>query len=443
MVTAIVVVLLLVLVNGLFAMSEIAIVSSRRVRLEQLASTGRAGARQALALAAEPTRFLSSVQVGITAIGILSGAIAGESIAVGIRSALEAVPALQEHAEAASLSIVVVGLTFVSLVLGELVPKRLALANPERVASLIAPPMAFVASVGQPMVYVLSFITDAFVRLAGIRHTDQPAVTVDEIRIMLEQGAREGVFEPTEHRLMSNVLRLDERPLGSALTPRADITYIDVRDTVADHRAKLRADHHNVLPLCDGGLDRVLGFVRSARLLDRLLDDPAADLAALAEPALFVPETMTLMTLLEQFRRTHLPVALVVDEFGGVEGLVSLTDVVSALVGELPEEPGEEPFVVVREDGTWLIDGRLPLDALIETLADPAVVSDYERARCHTLGGLVMLALGRVPQVGDWFTRSQHRFEVVDMDRHRIDRVLVSRLAVPSPPETAPGPEHA
>ncbi|MGE0449381.1 MAG: hemolysin family protein [Vicinamibacterales bacterium] len=431
MLTALAVLLVLILVNGLFALSEIAIVSSSRVRLQQLASRGRTGAAQALALAAEPTRFLSSVQVGITAIGILSGAIARESIAVGIRSALEGMPPLAAHADSLSVGIMVIALTLVSLILGELVPKRLALANPEAVAAAIARPMTLVASIGRPIVHLLSATTDALVRVTGIRQTPQPAVTADEIRIMLEQGAREGVFEPIEHRLMSNVLDLDERLVGSALTPRADITFLDVREGRDVHRARLRAHHHNVLPLCDGGMDHVLGFVRAARVLDRMLEDPSADLVSLAEPALFVPETMTLMTLLEQFRRTHLPVALVVDEFGGVEGLVSLTDVMSAIVGDLPDEPGEQPLVVVRDDGTWLMDGRVSIDALVDTLGDPGIASPRDRARCHTLGGLVMLALGRVPRVGDTFVRGFHRFEVVDMDRHRIDRVLIGPVERP------------
>jgi putative hemolysin len=212
------------------------------------------------------------------------------------------------------------------------------------------------------------------------------------------------------------------------LTPRSDIVYLDVRDSVDTNRAKLRGGLHGVFPLCDGGLDHVLGFVRSTKVLERVLDTGGLDLPALAEPALFVPETMTLMKLLEQFKRTHLPLALVVDEFGDVEGLVSLTDVIAAIVGDLPSEPGEEPSIVRREDGSWLMDGGIDLTTVVRTLGDESLLTDEDRQHYHTLGGLAMLALGRVPRTGDLFERGGFRFEIVDMDGNRVDRLLVSPL---------------
>lgn len=428
MLTQLFVLLALILVNGLFALSEIAIISSRRARLLQLADQGSAGARRALALASEPTRFLSSVQVGITSIGILNGAIGEASVAVHLRGWLEQVPRLAPYADTLSLALMVVTLTYVSLILGELVPKRLALAHPEAFASAIAAPMQVVARVGRPVVHLLSITTDAIVRLAGVRQTKQPGVTADEVRVMLEQGAEEGVFEPSEHQMVSNVLRLDDRPVGSALTPRSEVLYLDLRESMTVTREKIRSATHAVLPLCDGGMDQVLGFVRAARVLDRMIDTPAPDLTAVVEPALFVPETITLMTLLEQFKLTHLPVALVVDEFGGVEGLVSLTDVITSIVGDLPAAPGEEPLIVARADGGWLVDGGTPLDHLVDTLDAASLSADQELKRFHTLGGLVMLALGRIPRTGDVFERGGFRFEIADMDGNRVDRVLVSRL---------------
>lgn len=425
--TDIVLVFVLILLNGLFAMSEIAIVSSRRARLVQMADAGRTGARHALQLASEPTRFLSSVQVGITCIGILNGAIGEATIANRLRVTYEQVPALAPYAHTLALASMVIVLTYVSLIVGELVPKRLALTNPERIASIIARPMVILAAIGRPLVVLLSASTDAILRLFGVQQSKQPAVTVEEIKVLVEQGAEEGVFAPTEQELVTNVLNLDDRHVGAALTPRGDVVHLDVQETDETTREKLRAALHNVFPVCDGGLDHVLGFVRSTRILEQTLTGGTLDLRTLIEPALFVPETMTLMTLLEQFKRTHLPVALVVDEFGNVEGLVSLTDVISAIVGDLPSEPGTEPLIVRREDGSWLMDGGLENTTVARTLDADLLLED--QSHYHTLGGLAMLALGRVPKTGDVFERSGYRFEVVDMDGNRVDRVLLSPIA--------------
>jgi putative hemolysin len=420
--------LALILINGVFALSEISVVSSRRARLVQLAEAGSSGARHALALASEPTRFLSSVQVGITSIGILSGAIGEASVAARLRGWLEQVPSLAPYAETIALALMVIGLTYVSLILGELVPKRLALSNPERIASLIARPMQIVAAAVRPLVYLLSRSTDAILRLLGAPMAKQPAVTVEEIRVLLEQGAEEGVFAETEHEMVTNVLHLDERQVGSVLTPRTDIVYLDIHDSPETNRKKLRGSHA-VLPLCDGDLDRVLGIVRATNVLEQLLDGRSLELRSLIEPPLFVPDTMSLMKLLEQFKRTHLPVALVVNEFGGLEGLVSLTDVIASIVGDLPTEPGEEPSIVRREDGSWLIDGSLDLDSVLREVDAESLLPDVDRHHYHTLGGFAMAELGRVPRTGDRFQKGPLRFEIVDMDGNRVDRILVSRRA--------------
>ena len=429
MLTDLLLLLVLILLNGVFAMSEIAIVSSRRARLVQLAESGSAGARRALTLASEPTRFLSSVQVGITSIGILNGAIGEASIARPIRAAVEQVPLLAAYAETISLILMVVLLTYVSLILGELVPKRLALTNPEAIASIIAPPMDVLARIGRPLVRLLSMSTDGILRLFGVRQQKQTGVTADEIRVMLQQGTEEGVFERSEHDMVTNVLNLDDRHVGAALTPRSDVVFLDVREPAEISRQKAREAPHAVLPLCDGGLDRVLGFVRTTRVLAQMLDQPTIDLRACAEPPLFVPEAMSLMKLLEQFKRTHLPLALVVDEFGEVEGLVTLTDVISSIVGELPSEEGDEAMVVQREDGSWLMDGALDLDSVLRAVGGGSAFSDEDREHYHTLGGLAMQVLGRIPRTGDVFDRAGFRFEIVDMDGNRVDRVLVSRIA--------------
>ncbi len=434
--TDILLVFVLILLNGLFAMSEIAIVSSRRARLMQLADGGSAGAQAALLLASEPTRFLSSVQVGITAIGILNGAIGEATIAGRLRAYFEQFPMLAPYANTAALAVMVLALTYVSLILGELVPKRIAMTHPERIASLIARPMRMLAAAGRPLVQLLSVSTDTVLRILRVRPVKHPAVTVEEIKVLLAQGAKEGIFEPAEQEMVTNVLNLDDRQVRAVLTPRSDVAFLDVRDPLDVNREKLKTDRHAVLPLCDGGLDHVIGVVRSPRVLGQMVETGTFDLAALVEPALFVPETMTLMNLLEQFRRTHLPLALVVDEHGALQGLVSLTDVIAAIVGDLPSEPGEERSIVQREDGSWLLDGGLDMEAVSRTLDTDRLLDDDDRRHYHTLGGLVMLALGRVPRTGDVFRRDRYRFEVVDMDGNRVDRVLVS------PVQPAEGTRH-
>jgi putative hemolysin len=419
----------LILLNGAFAMSEIAVVSSRRARLTQLVEEGHGGAARALELASEPTRFLSTVQVGITSIGILSGAVGEAAIADRIQVSLEALPLLAPYAEPVSRALMVIALTYVSLIVGELVPKRLGLTHPERIASLVAGPMYALAVAGRPVVYLLSKSTETLTRLLRFPQTRQPAISLEEIKVLMQQGTEEGVFEEAEQKLVTNVLNLDERQVGAILTPRSDVVFLDVELPFEENRVTLSETPHTVLPLCRGSLDDVIGFVRSIDILTRVLKGEVVDLVALASQPLFVPRTVTLMALLEQFRRTHLPVALVVDEFGGVAGLVSLADVTAAIVGELPVSPNEEPAIVRRQDGTLLVEGALEIDQLEQEL-ETDLLSEDDRRHYHTLGGLVMFALGRVPKTGDFFDHAGHRFEVVDMDGNRVDRVLVT----PAPP---------
>lgn len=427
--TDLILLLALISLNGVFAMSEIAVISSRRARLIQLAESGRAGAQVALTLSAEPTRFLSTVQVGITSIGILSGAIGESAIADRLRVLIENVPVLAPYAGPLSLLLMVISLTYVSLIVGELVPKRLALTRPEQIATIMARPMQWLATAARPIVAVLSLSTDGVLRLLRVRASTGSAITMDELRLLMEQGTAEGVFEPAEQELVSNVLKLDDRPVGAILTPRSEVVFIDLEDPAGETREKLRQSPHVVLPVCTGGLDHVGGFLRTSRVLDQLLTGQPVDVAALIEPPLFVPHTMSLMKLLQHFKRTRLPVALVVDEFGGVDGLVSLTDVVSAIVGDLPGRDDAEPAIVNREDGSWLFDGDVMVEVVAHTIGAPDLLADDARQHYHTLGGLVMDALGRVPRTGDRFTRAGFRFEVVDMDGNRVDRVLVGKQA--------------
>jgi putative hemolysin len=287
--------------------------------------------------------------------------------------------------------------------------------------------MQALAAAAKPMVYVLMRSTDAIVRLLGAPTGAQPAVSHEEIKVLLEQGAKEGVFEQSEREMMTNVLELDQRSVSSVLTPRAEVVSLDIREPQNVMREKLRTSPHSVLPLCDGGLDHVIGFVRASRLLGAMLESGTFDPAVVTEPAHFVPHSMNLMRLLQQFKVSHLPVALVVDEYGGVDGLVSLTDLVSAIVGDLPTEPGEDPAVVKRPDGSWLVDGSLDIETAERVLGVDSLSGDDEATDYHTVGGLAMEALGRIPRTGDVFERGDLRFEVVDMDGHRVDRLLVMR----------------
>jgi putative hemolysin len=428
--------LFLTLLNGLCALSEIAIVSSRRVRLQQLADQGRRGAVVALQLAEQPTRFLSTVQVGITSIGIMSGAIGEATISTRLRGAIATVPVplLADHAETIAFVVMVVTLTYVSLIAGELVPKRLALTRPEAIAAIISRPMRLLSAIVRPLVFLLSVSTDTVLRLLRVRHAKGPAVTLEEFRVLIAQGTEEGVFDETEEELVSNVLRLDERRVGAIMTPRADIVFLDSRAPFAVNRAVLTSHPHTVLPLCDGTLERVFGFVKSTDVLVRLLRGESVDLRRLASPPLFVPATTTVMRLLEQFRRTHLPLALVIDEHGGVSGLISFSDIVGAVVGDLPPEPGEDPMVVSRGDGSWLVDGAYDLDGM-RRLLDREDFAQDARDFYHTLGGLAMLVLGRVPRAGDRFEKDGVQFEVVDMDANRVDKLMVTQ-----PPRDAEEP---
>jgi putative hemolysin len=432
--------LLLIALNGILALSEIAVVGSRRARLQQLADDGSVGAARALQLAAEPTRFLSTVQVGITCLGILSGAIGEATIATQLRGTLEQVPALQAVAGPLSVAVMVVVLTYVSLIVGELVPKRLALTRPEAFASAMARPMQLLSVISRPVVYILTLSTDSLLRLFRIRTVPGPSVSAEEIKVLIGQGTEEGVFEPSERELVTNVLNLDERTVAEILTPRSDIVFLDVRQPLEASRAKIEGQDHTIVPLCDGGLEHVLGFARSTRVLSALCRTTAIDLQAIAEPPLFVPQTLSLMRLLEHFKRSHQPVALVVDEFGDVDGLVSLMDVVSAIVGDLPGEPGEESPIVRRADGSWLVEGTTDVDTVARGVGDEAdaLTDDATPPRYRTLAGLAMLTLGRLPRTGDSFRRGPFRIEIVDMDGRRVDQVLVTREPVSLPRNAEP-----
>lgn len=424
-------ILLLIVMNGLFAMAEIAIVSARKMRLRQSADKGSKGASRALELAEQPTRFLSTVQVGITSIGILSGALGERAVVEQLQARLAEVPELSPYAHEIAMTAMVIVITYVSLIIGELVPKRLALLRPEPIAAFFSRMMHTLSLLALPVVKVLSVSTDLILRLLGARRPNEPTVTEEEIKLLLEQATMEGIFERTEQQLVENILRLDDRKVGAIMTPRKDIVFLDVQKPFERNRQTIMDHPHWIIPLCRDGLDNIVGFVKTKDLLNRMLSGEKADLMALNTPALFVPNSLSLMQVLEQFKKSHLHTALVVDEYGELDGLVSLSDILEAIVGDIPSETDdEEPQAVRREDGTWLVDGMLDSDRLKELFGLPALPEE-QTGNFHTVGGFVMLRLGNVPKVTDSFEYEGLRFEVVDMDRNRVDKVLVS--ATPTP----------
>ena len=429
-----VVILLLILANGVFALAEIAVVSARRARLQEWAEAGNARARTALELAERPDEFLSTVQIGITLVGILAGAFGGARLAEPLAEVLRPLPGIGPYAETISLGLVVGGIAYLSLIVGELVPKQLALRSPERLAAALAGPMRLVSRLASPAVRLLSLSTAAVLRLCRVRPAPEPPVTEGEIRLMMRQGAQAGVVEAAEHDMLQGVFRLGDRRISALMTPRADIVWLDLDDPPEALHRRVTDTVHSWVPVGRGALDHLVGVARAKDLLAPLLTGQPEALEAAIRPPVVVPDSLRALQVVEQFRRAGLHVALVVDEYGGVQGLVTPMDLLEALVGDLPDAGlPAEPAAVRREDGSWLVDGMLPADDLKDLLPLGALPGEGTGAY-QTVSGLVMQQLGRIPATGDQFPWGGFRFEVVDMDGHRVDKVLVT----PLPPETAP-----
>jgi putative hemolysin len=422
------VIFLLIAANGLLAMSEIAIVAARKARLQQSANSGDTGARTALELSAHPNRFLATVQIGITLVGILAGAFGGATLAHDIERLAAAVPTLVPYAGIIGVGVVVVGVTFFSLVLGELVPKRIALVHAERIASTVAAPMRFLSSLAYPLVRLLGVSTDTVLRIFRVKPSLEPHVTPEEIKILVEQGTALGVFEESEQDMIAGVLRLDERNIGAFMTPRTQMVWIDVGDSPETLRAKIAKSRHSRFPVILGSFDNVLGFVSAKDVLNQSLSSQPINIRQALGPPLFVPETASALKVLDLFKREGAHFALVTDEYGGIQGVVTDWDILEAIVGELPSrgEPNE-PEVTIRDDGSWLVDGLLNIDRLEEIL-EMDTTPEEESGRYHTVSGFVMTRLGGIPAVGQHFEWKGFRFEVMDMDGRRVDKVLISRV---------------
>ena len=425
-------ILVLIVANGIFSGSEIAIVSARRVRLEQLANQGNRRAAMALRLASSPNDLLSTVQIGITLIGILSGAVGGATLSGRLRPVIDAIPPLRPWSEPISLALVVSLITYLSLVIGELVPKRIALNNPEAIACAVAQPMRWLSRWGAPLVHLLGRSTDGLLRLMGITIAGEPVLTEEEIRALIRQGAESGVLEEAEHEMVQRVFHLADRPVRAIMTPRTEIRWLDLDAPVTAQLDEVLASRHSRLPVAHGRLDDCVGIVRSHALLAARLEQGTLDVDALLQAPLYITESAGTLAVIGQFRERGVEIALVTDEYGGIEGLVTLTDLMEAIVGDLPSaEQEQEPTVRRRDDGSWLIDAVLPLETL-KQLLEREVLPGEDGGGFHTLAGFLLHRFGRVPSAGDHFSWDGLRFEVVDMDGHRIDKVLVSREERPS-----------
>ena len=420
---------LLVLLNGFLAMSEIAVVSSRKSRLQKLSDDGNQGAEMALGLSGEPSGFLSTIQVGITTIGILSGAVGEDMLIEPLSIKMAGIPLVAPYAKGISMTLVVVGLTYFSVVVGELVPKSLGLLAPESIASRVAGPMAFLSKLASPLVWLLSSSSKLILRAIGAKPPTEPSLTDDEINVLMEQGAEEGVFHESEQAIVSNVLRLDEQRIVAIMTHRNDIYTIDLEESESEKRRCLVEAPFTRIVVCRDGLDHVVGILRTPDMLKCLETGEKLDIERFVRPPLYIPEGVTTTHLLENFRRTRQQCALVVDEYGELQGLVTLTDVLISIVGELPSsEITDRPEILKRSDGSWLADGGVSIERLKSMLKIEDDFPGEEENAFNTLGGLMMFILGRIPVEMDRVEILGWAIEVLDMDRNRVDKVLLTHM---------------
>jgi putative hemolysin len=429
----ILVILLLLLANGYLALSEIAVVSARRPRLLQRAERGDAGARVAAELSQSPTKFLSTVQVGITLIGILSGAYGGATIAEELAALLRGYPAIATYSEGVAFAIVVVAISYLSVIIGELVPKRIALSNPERFAALVARPVTMLSRIAAPAVAALEYTSDFIMKVFRLPQGGDAAVTEADVAAMIATGTATGVFDPVERRMVERVFRLDDEPVAAMMTPRTEIVWLDVNDSLGAHYDLIRQHPYSRFPVCDGSLDRILGivYVRDIWIAQRDASAQAPlDLRSLVRQPLFVPDRSPALDVLEQFQASGTHVAVIIDEHGGVDGLLTLNNILTFLVAPPAGAPArpDEAAIVKRTENSWLVDGSLSLGDFYAGIGVDDPEANKPRAY-HTVAGLVMTLLGRMPAAGDRVEIGPLTLEVADMDGFRVDKALVARRA--------------
>ena len=426
----ILILIVLLLINGIFVMSEMAVISSRKARLQQLANEGSKRAAAALELAQNPTTFLSTVQIGITLVSVLLGALGGSVFSAPLATLFQLWPPISQYANTIAFGIVVVIITGLTLTVGELVPKRLALHQPERIAASIAGPMSSLSKLFTPLVWLLGRITEFALEMMGIKPSDEPPVTEEEIHLMIDQGTEAGVIEESEQDMVEGIFSLSDSRIYSLMTPRTEIIWLDITDKPDEIRNKIVESPFSRFPVCQDNLDTVLGIVKARDLLAPPgLSSEAFKLKDKLRPAFYVPETMFASRALEVFKEKNAELMLVIDEFGGLQGLLTLNDIIEEIVGDIEAEPQ----ATQRQDGSWLLDGMLEMDNFKEIFKLEKLPHEDEY---ETLSGFVMTTLGRVPQAADHFEWNGLRFEVMDMDGRRVDKVLVTTL--PPRPTTQP-----
>jgi putative hemolysin len=410
-----------------FALSEIAIVSSRKPRLQHLANKGNLRAKVALDLANAPDYFLSTVQAGITLVGILAGAFGGATITDSVTSYFVQIPSLAEYAQPLSLAIVVISITYLSLIIGELIPKQLALKDPERVACMIAIPMRSLSVVMYPIVRFLTFSTNIIIRTFGIKDNANPSVTEEEIKVMLEEGTKAGTFNEVEQEMVERVFRLADQSVNALMTPRTEIIWLDTEDTLEENFKKIKESSHSFFPVCKGGIDNVLGVVHVKDLFSASLTGKMVSLEDHLRKPLYIVENVLVVQLIEQFKESGTHFAFLVDEYGGIQGLLTLNDILKAVVGEeIDSGDKTNPYVVQRADGSYLIDGTLLIDEFKE-LFKIDTMSEDETGNYQTLAGFTINQMGKIPTAGQFFDWRNLRIEVVDMDGNRVDKLLISQ----------------
>ena len=415
-------ILALIFINGILAMSEAALVASRKARLQQKAGEGDRSSGLALKLLEDPNIFLSTTQIGITLIGVLAGAVGGATIAEALGSLLQRIPFLSDYGHSIALAVVVLTITILTLWLGELVPKRLGLHSPERIARVMAAPMLFISRVFYPFIRLMSAATNFILRLLGIKASSEPPITEEELQMLISQGTQAGVFEESEQDMVEGVFSLSDQRVYSLMTPRTEVVWLDLEDSIAEIRTKIAESEFSRFPVSQDSLETILGIVKSRDMLVQSLSGAEIKLKELIKPAFFIPETMFATRALEIFKEKGTELLLVVDELGGLQGLITINDILEEIVGEIELE---EPQATQRQDGSWLLDGMLEVDEFKEIFKLDSLPHEDEY---ETLSGFMMVSLGRVPQTADHFEWHNLRFEVIDMDGRRVDKVLVTTL---------------
>lgn len=416
----------LTLFNGVLAMSELAVVSSRRARLDHMAQSGSQGARVALRLIDDPGRFLSTVQIGITLVGILAGAYSGATLAEQLGDWLDQYPTFAPHGEAIAIGVVVVAITYLSLIVGELVPKRIAMNNPEAIAVWVAQPMHILSRITAPVVWLLRTSTEAVLTTLRLHKSTAEPVSEDDVKSLVAEGTRAGTFEPQEKEMIEGVLRLADRTARSVMTPRTEIFWIDLNETQAQLILELEQAAYSRLLVCEGTVDRAIGTVKTKDILAAVLRAKEINVQDVMEPAAKISEDLSLLKVMELFRHKGVHMAIVVDEYQVTQGIITTTDILEAITGSIPES-GEDPgpAAIMREDGSWLVDGALPIDEFEDRVGIRGLSEDGD---FETVAGFALHQMKNLPQAGDKFSYGGTAFEILDMDGRRIDKLLVRRI---------------